>query len=267
MTPTAPASTIGEVLSRLEKIIAGSQGADERTGYFAALYYKVTSRVKDGIAKNEFEDGPRMEKLDVSFANRYLGALEQWQKNIPPTGSWKVALDSTKRSSILVLQHLLLGVNAHINLDLAIATVETIRATNQQLPEIRKDYDAINAIIGSLTYEVINEINRVSPLLSLLGLHGDKPELLLIQFSIGNARDGAWCFAEELDKKTGEDYAACIASRDQDIAKLAGALIHLKGFIRLTLWLVHVFEWKKPARIIRVLDSFKKTFIKAADIR
>jgi len=78
-----------------------------------------------------------MEKLDVSFANRYLGALEQWQKNIPlPVHGRSRWTD--ERSSILVLQHLLLGVNAHINLDLAIATVETIRATNQQLPEIRK---------------------------------------------------------------------------------------------------------------------------------
>jgi hypothetical protein len=263
---TAPATTIDEVLSRLEKIIADSQDTDKRTGFFAALYYKVTSRVKDGIVKNEFADGARMERLDVRFANRYLSALEQWQKAIPPTGSWKIALDSTKRSSILVLQHLLLGVNAHINLDLAIATVETVKENGQQLAEIRKDYDLINAIIGSLTYEVLNEIDRVSPLLSLLGLHGDNQELLLIQFSIGNARDGAWCFAEELDKLTGEEYIACIASRDKDISKLAGALIHVKGFVRLTLWLVHLFEWKNPGKIIRVLDGFKKTFIKAVNI-
>jgi len=94
-------------------------GRDERTGYFAALYYKVTSRVKDGIAKNEFEDGPRMEKLDVSFCqplSRRAGAMA---KEYSPYRFMEVALDSTKRSSILVLQHLLLGVNAHINLDLA----------------------------------------------------------------------------------------------------------------------------------------------------
>ncbi|HMH23261.1 MAG TPA: DUF5995 family protein [Puia sp.] len=266
VAPTGPATHIDEVLSRLTRIIADSQGKDERTGYFAALYYKVTARVKDGIARNEFEDGARMEKLDVTFANRYLAALEGWQRGVAPTGSWSVALDSTKRSSVLVLQHLLLGVNAHINLDLAIATVETVRACGQSLSDIRKDYDAINAIIGSLTYEVINEINRVSPLLSLLGLHGDRPELLLIQFSIGNARDGAWCFAEELDKHTGNAYAACIVSRDGDIAKLAGALIQLKGFIRLTLWLVHVFEWKNPGKIIRVLDGLKKTFIRVGDL-
>jgi hypothetical protein len=113
---------------------------------------------------------------------------------------------------------------------------------------------------------VINEIDRVSPLLSLLGLHGSNTELLLIQFSMGNARDGAWCFAEELAGKEGKEYGECIAARDKDIAKLAGALIHSRGVVRITLWLVHLFEWKKAGKIIRVLDTMKKTFIRAADI-
>jgi hypothetical protein len=262
-----PASTIDEVLTRLEEIIADGIREASRTGFFAALYYKVTSRVKDGIARSEFEDGARMERLDVLFANRYLEALDQWQKGLPVTGSWKTALDAANRSSCLVLQHLLLGVNAHINLDLGIATVETVRERGIGLPVIHKDFDAINAIIGSLTYEVMQEIDRVSPLLSLIGLHSANTESLLVQFSISNARDGAWCFAEDLAGRTGDDYNECIATRDKDITKLAGALIHSRGFIRLTLWVIHLFEWKSPVRIIRVLNDYKKRFMKAREIR
>lgn len=47
---------------------------NDTAGYFAALYRKVTSRAKQGIADNEFEDGSRMEKLDVIFANPYINA-------------------------------------------------------------------------------------------------------------------------------------------------------------------------------------------------
>ena len=262
-----PASTIDEVLSELERIIADCERSGDRAGYFAALYYKVTSRVRDGIAANEFADGPRMERLDVLFASRYLQALDQWKKGLPVTGSWKTALDATKGSSYLVLQHLLLGVNAHINLDLGIATVETVRETGMGLPEIHADFDAINAIIGSLTNEVIREIDQVSPLLSLIGLHSANMESVLVQFSVSNARDGAWCFAEDLGGRTGVDYDDCIKARDKDISKLAGALIRSRGFIRLTLWIIHLFEWKDPGKIIRVLNGYKKKFIKAADIR
>jgi Family of unknown function (DUF5995) len=265
------ATTIDEVLSELEKIIADAQSAGDRVGFFAALYHKVTAGVKEGIAKGSFQDGPRMAGLDVIFANRYLAALNAWRGgqpaagSQPPTQSWKIALDSTKRSGLLVLQHLLLGINAHINLDLGIAAVETMQG--QDIEAIHTDFDTINTIIGSLTYQVLHEIDRISPLLSLIGLQGNNTNSFLIQFSIGNARDGAWCFAEELSKQTGDAYAACIMARDTDIATLAGDLAHTNGFLRFTLWIVHLFEWKNPGKIIAELYGYKKSVMHAASFR
>jgi len=267
------ASSIDGVLAELQQIIDESEKAGDRTGYFAALYYKVTAAVKAGIVAGQFENGPRMEKLDVLFANRYLTALDQWKKGQPLSGCWAVAFRAVKGRSYLFLQHLLLGMNAHINLDLGIAAVECVGGQAGGAPVgaeamagIQTDFNSINAIIGSLTYEVTNEINRISPLMSLLGLHANNTESLLVQFSISNARDGAWCFAEELGKKTGSDYTTCIAGRDHDITQLAQALIVSKGLIGITLWIIHLFEWKNPARIIRALYGSKKTFIKAAGL-
>jgi hypothetical protein len=227
--------------------------------------------VKEGIAKGSFQDGPRMARLDVIFANRYLAALDAWRGSQPaagshpPTQSWKIALDATKQSSLLVLQHLLLGINAHINLDLGIAAVETMQG--QDIEAIHTDFDTINTIIGSLTYQVLHEIDRISPLLSLIGLQGNNTNSFLIQFSIGNARDGAWCFAEDLSKQTGDAYAACISTRDTDIATLAGDLAHTTGFLRFTLWIVHLFEWKNAGKIIAELYGYKKSVMHAATLR
>jgi len=259
------ANTIDEVLGQLTEIISDGERAGNRTGYFASLYYKVTAGVKVGIAKGEFENGPRMERLDVIFANRYLDAYHQWKNKQTVSGCWKVALDSTRKSSLILLQHLLLGVNAHINLDLGIAAVETMEG--QPFGEIQKDFDLINSIIGSLTYELIHEISQISPLLSLIGLHANRTDSILIQFSIGNARDGAWVFAEELSKLQGPEKTTSISARDNDITKLASALAVTKGFIRFTIWLIHLFEWKNPAKIIRVLHNYKKAFIKAAELK
>jgi len=257
------ARTINEVIEQLEEIITSAIHTNNRLGYFAALYHKVTVRVKEGILNNEFEDGARMEKLDVIFANRYLEAVTQYKTNQRPSGSWLTAFEGTKKASVLVLQQLLLGMNAHINLDLGIAAVET--AGDHDIELIRKDFNAINNILGSLTGEVISEINRISPFLSLLGLNAGNDQSILIQFSISNARDGAWSFAEELSGKKGAEYTACIAARDTNIRKLAAGLLKPAGkLIRFTVWVIHLFEWKNPRKIIETLYKSKKTYIRVS---
>jgi hypothetical protein len=243
------------VIIALDEIIAASIRNKSRLGYFAALYLKVTTSVKDGIVKGQFNNGPRMEKLDVIFANRYLTAYHQWQNNEEPTAVWKVAFQAAEKSSVLVLQQLLLGMSAHINLDLGVAAVEV--AGSGGLESLHGDFDMINTIISSLTYQVLDDLDRVSPLLSLLGLHAGNSNSVLIQFSIDNARDGAWCFAEDLHGKAG-DIPACIAKRDQTILQLGKSIIGQTGFLRITVWLIHLFEWKSPSRIITALSTDKK---------
>lgn len=248
--------TIDDIILSLEKIIAECVANKSRLGYFASLYLKVTKSVKDGIAADQFQDGARMEKLDVVFASRYLDAHDKWVNHIKPTASWAIAFEQIEKSFVLVLQHLLLGMNAHINLDLGIAAVEV--CGEQPLSVLQQDFDAINNIISALTNEVLFELGQVSPLLSLLGLHASNYNSALIQFSISNARDGAWCFAESLIGKKDDDYTQCISQRDSTITQLGNSLVHATGFMKLTLWLIHVFEWKKPAIIIKTLNEYQK---------
>lgn len=250
--------TIDDILARLSLIIAESEKQNDRLGYFAALYYKVTASVKEGIGNGRFSDGPRMERLDVIFAGRYLDALDAWQNGKSLTNSWRITFEATKEPGLLVLQHLLLGMNAHINLDLGIAAVEVAQT---DLESLHNDFDEINTIISSLTYQVLNDIDRVSPLLSLLGLHAGNPDSVLIQFSIDNARDGAWCFAGDLVNKTGPDFETCINKRDETISRLGIGLAKTRGFMRFTIWLIHLFEWKSPRKIIKVLHEAKKVKI------
>jgi hypothetical protein len=256
---TLSATTIDEVIKQLEDLIHDCMEKKDRVGYFAAIYLKVTERVKEGILNGDFEDNERMERLDVIFANRYLTAVYQYRNNEKTTGSWQAAFDATKKRSPLILQQLLLGMNAHINLDLGIAAAETVNG--QPVQNIRKDFNSINTIIGSLIFEVMNEINHVSPLLSLFGIHASN-ESILIQFSITNARDGAWVFAEELSEKTGsENYATCITARDTSIKKLGESLVKPKGLIRITIWFIHLFEWNNPSKVINAFHDHKKKYI------
>lgn len=255
------ATTIDQIITELEIIIADAIQTGSRAGYFAALYHKVTCKVKEGILAGEFEDSKRMEQLDVTFASRYITAYHQWQQKQQPSASWTLAFSIFNKRSKMVLQHLLIGMNAHINFDLGVAVVETARDFNQPLAKVHNDFNAINTILSALTYEVINELNQVSPLMSLAGLHAQNNSIL-IQFALGNARDGAWCFAEDLYGRTGQDYLNLVTSRDADITKLGLGIVAPVGLLSFTVWLIHVFEWRNPSRITRVLNEYRKAYLK-----
>jgi hypothetical protein len=92
-----PPTTIDEVIEQLGSIIARSIQEQSRLGYFAARYRKVTIKVKEGIAEGRFDDGPRMERFDVTFANRYLGALNQFRNDKQPGSCWACCLQGCGR--------------------------------------------------------------------------------------------------------------------------------------------------------------------------
>jgi hypothetical protein len=260
ITPTPiVVDTLDGVIARLEQIIEQSRKSGSRMGYFAALYHKVTVKVKEGVASGEFGDGKNIIKLDIQFANRYFAALDQWQQGKPVSQSWQVAFDATAKRPYLILQHLLLGMNAHINLDLGIATYE---ASDGKLDDFKKDYNHINLILSSLTYGVINKLNTLSPLLSLLGFSGTKSNSMLVQFSMGNARDGSWCFAEALAEHEDSGYETFIAERDNEIFELGESLITSRGFLKFGICLIHLFEKKNVRKVIGVLAEYQKPYKK-----
>lgn len=258
------ANDIQQVMAQLETIIHDCEKTNDRLGYFAALYHQVTCKVKEDIDSGLFEDGARLAELDVVFANRYLFAHQQWtqDKDSPDLSQcWKVAFESAENSSHLILQHLFLGMNAHINYDLGIAVVELARQGFDE-DALRRDYNSINNILGALTYSVINKLNRVSPFLSILGFTATNSNSMLIQFSMGNARDGAWLFALDLKKTIGDQqqYDAFLLKRDQDISELGRLLLKRKGFLKFGIVVIRLFEWKQVDRVIGVFHLKKLKF-------
>ena len=68
--------TITDVLETLDAIIADTMEEGGRVGYFAAIYRKMTAKVAEGMSEARFfDDGERMERLDVVFADRYLAGV------------------------------------------------------------------------------------------------------------------------------------------------------------------------------------------------
>ena len=244
-------TTIDEVVARIDDIIDQAREDNSRIGYFAALYRKVTVRVRDGIAAGEFEDGERMERLDVIFANRYLAALEQYQNDIEPTNSWLIAFQSAKKWNLLILQHLLLGINAHINLDLGIAAVET--KPGESLQELENDFMSINKILSDLLDVVQDKIDALSPGFNLIDKIGGRTDEAIMRFSIRKARDEAWKFANELAALNPEEQQMKIAEKDEQIEALAKIVRNPGWFIKTILFCIRMFETSKVSKVINVL--------------
>jgi Family of unknown function (DUF5995) len=190
------ANTIDEVIECLENIIQTSKNDESVLGYFATLYQKVTMTVKEKLGQNYFDDDVRMERLDVLFANRYLEAYSNYKQGNTITKSWEIAFNSSKSKHLIVLQHLIFGMNAHINLDLGIAAAQVSNASS--INSLESDFTKINDILGSLIDEVKNNLSLIwKPLVWILK-QVKKADNFLINFSMSVARDGAWKFANEL---------------------------------------------------------------------
>ena len=233
-------SSIDEVIDQLEIIIQNGREQEDPRAYFAALYQKVTVRVKEGIATGFFADGPRMERLDILFANRYLDAYHAYNEQSTVTNSWRIAFDGAKRYWPIVLQHLLVGINAHINLDLGIAAMETSQGA--ELADLREDFNKINQILADLVNEVEADLAAIWPTMGKLIKWLDGTENLLMDFSMLIARDGAWKFAEELAASPENGRAALIHRRDLQIEKIGADIMGRKWYIRLLLNFIRLGE-------------------------
>jgi hypothetical protein len=243
--------TIDDVLHKMDEIVADCDRRHSRAAYFAVLYRKVTRRVKEGIARGEFEDNARMEKLDVLFASRYFDAYDQYVRGEQLTRSWQIAFQAAGESHHIIMQHLLLGINAHINLDLGIAAVET--AGSQPLEPLRGDFDAINRVLAELVDEVKASLGKTSPAFGWLMPLAKKQDEKLVNFSIAIAREGAWRFAQRL--YASPERSAAIAERDLRIAALARALAQPGRWLALLLRLIRLGEWRGVAATAKALEG------------
>jgi hypothetical protein len=242
-------TNIDEVIARLEEIVEECIARGDRLGYFAALYNRVTEAVKAGIANGEFQDGPRMERLDVIFASRYIAAYDAYRAGEMPSRSWLKAFAAAENAEHIVLQHLLIGMNAHIGLDLGIAAARV--APGDELAGLRTDFDRINTLLATLTPVVELEIDQVSPRFDELSKLTPRLDLRLVGFGMDEARMEAWSFAQALAPLAPQQQVARMAARDDEVS-LLGDVILVDGVVER---LIRGKESTDVAQTIRVLAA------------
>jgi hypothetical protein len=251
-----PPQTIEEIIARLEQIIDGALRGRQRIGYFAALYERVTSNVRRSlVAGDVFEDNPRMERFDVIFAERFLAAWDAHAEGREPTASWRVAFSRLEDPGPLVVQHLMLGMNAHINLDLGVAAA-TVAPTPAELQSLKPDFMKINEILGRLFAVVELELRQICPRFNRaqrLTFFAPGLQERLFGFGMGAARDLAWLFAEQIVAAGEGNREHVIAGRDAETALVGQTLYPLQGFAaRVARW-IHSSECRDIRTNIQII--------------
>lgn len=151
------------------------QTCDDRRAIFLDCYLRMTHNMLAALVAGEFHDTAWVDRLLNRFAGYYFDALRAYEQTYAATPAvWRIAHDAARRDDTLTLQHLLLGVNAHINYDLVLVVVELLQPEWEALGKVGRhtrytDYTHVNAIIARTIDEVQAEVvARATPALAAL---------------------------------------------------------------------------------------------------
>lgn len=89
---------------------------------FALLYLVTTAKVGDLVVADHFEDNGFLVEWDQDFAQRYFDAYDAYHSGAPTPDAWRIAFEHAESGTSTVTEDLLLGMNAHVNYDLAHST-------------------------------------------------------------------------------------------------------------------------------------------------
>jgi hypothetical protein len=219
-------TTVDGVIDSLQAIIDDSIRTGSRLGYFAALYKRMTMAIRDGVKTGKFQDNARIERLDVTFATRYLVTRDQYFAGELHGQSWLQAYAATGNPKLTVLQQLLIGINPHIMIDLGVAAART--CPGDQLAALQQDFNTVNAIILSLFPIIDAELDAMSPFDNFID-HNTFLKFLKdksIDVSIDAGRKSSWDFAMSLAYLDLPAQAIAIGKRDLEALALGECILN-----------------------------------------
>jgi hypothetical protein len=183
-------ATLGRLDSRVEEL--RRSGDDRRV--FLAVYATMTRAIHRGVADGRFVDPGWTADLTTRFAQLYFDADDAWADGDGRCpGAWRAAFAASGTPRVSVVEHALLGINAHIVFDLPVAVAATMNATGDvtggrlradTLVRRRHDYEVVNHILAETIRDaqaVLAGESRASAWLDALTLRLDEyvAELLL----------------------------------------------------------------------------------------
>jgi hypothetical protein len=143
--------SIEGLLARMGTDLTRLEAQRDARRFFHAAYLRTTQAIADEIACGGFADDGWVRQWDLAFAGFYLDVLDADQHGAAVPGPWRVAFDAARQQSELQpLQHVLFGLNAHINYDLPQALIEVISSADFDDPAVLSSREADHSHVDTV---------------------------------------------------------------------------------------------------------------------
>ncbi|MEJ2540921.1 MAG: DUF5995 family protein [Gemmatimonadota bacterium] len=195
------------VTDRMRHQIRQWEDQGDRRAIFLSCYALMTDNMLAALHGGRFQDTAWVERLLHRFAGYYFDALDCYDCGEPPAPQvWRQVHEASRHRPLHVLQHLLLGMNAHINYDLVLTLDELLRPEWGSLDEADRrkrlaDHRQVNAIIAE-TIDLVQDsvVERHDPALEIADLLLGPFDERILSLLVSRWREEVWEKAVELLK-------------------------------------------------------------------
>ncbi|WP_336001057.1 DUF5995 family protein [Halorientalis halophila] len=145
-----PYDSVEDAAERLRELEARLADRGDRRAVFLTVYTRMTERIRARIADGYFADPAWMRTYTTTFANYYRRAFLAFERGevgaVPDP--WRVAFGTALRGDALASQDAFLGINAHINYDLALTLADV--GIDPDRAARRDDHRAVDGVLARL---------------------------------------------------------------------------------------------------------------------
>jgi Family of unknown function (DUF5995) len=243
-----PYETVDDVIRGLTHLEQVFRDISDRRGIFVTAYILITEEIQRRIQRRQFENPEWVGRYAVSFANLYRIALIGYETGPPVdiSKAWRVSFQTSAQGTGLVIEDLILGINAHINHDLPIALNEV--SISEEREQKHRDHSAINDALKFAIAPVRSRIEMLyAPGLSLFDEILDPLEVEITSFSFEKARENAWIQGVGLaNARNEQEQKYGLAAIDERAGVLASLIIAPTSDQPLLVAVIRHIEQAKP---------------------
>lgn len=196
----------------MEALLSRWDSVGDRRRLFLQCYMVMTTRMAGAIDQGEFGDGVWVDHLLTRFADAYFGAVEAYEAGDGHLATpWRITFDTARDRDLTVVQHLFLGINAHINYDLVVVLAELLdpewRYLDTRGRRMRQqDHMHVNRIIARTVDEVQDTVvERHAPSLAVVDAALGPVDEWLASRLLAGWRNQVWRHAVALVESAGGD--------------------------------------------------------------
>jgi Family of unknown function (DUF5995) len=223
---------IDGLIGRMQGLLAPLEARGDPGRYFLATYLRTTRAVKEELERGGFRDTAWVERWDVAFADLYLDALEVAEAGRRPPEPWAVAFAAGEQDRFPPLRHVLLGMNAHINYDLAQSLLAVISEEEFDDPALlasrAADHEHIDAVLVARVGAEDSELESLSGGRSLVDRLLQPLNRLGTKRFLRESRAKVWANARVLDaarRRGAGAYTARLAELERLSAERVADLV------------------------------------------